>query len=93
MVQMNLHTNRNRLTDIENRLIMVAKGEGGGSGMDREFGIGRWKLLYLEWISNEILLYSTGDYIQSLVVEYDRRKYEKKNVYMYDWVTVLYSRN
>ena len=72
---------------------MVAKGEGGGSGMDREFGIGRWKLLYLEWISNEILLYSTGDYIQSLVVEYDRRKYEKKNVYMYDWVTVLYSRN
>jgi len=72
---------------------MVAKGEGGGSGMDREFGIGRWKLLYLEWISNEVLLYSTGDYIQSLVVEYDRRKYEKKNVYMYDWVTVLYSRN
>ena len=26
----------------------VAKGEGGGSGMDWEFGLGRRKLLYLE---------------------------------------------
>ena len=29
--------NRNRLKDIENRLV-VAKGEGEGSGMDGEFG-------------------------------------------------------
>ena len=33
---------------------------GGGSGMDWEFGAGRCKLFHLEWISNEILLYSTG---------------------------------
>ena len=37
--------------------------EGGGSGMDWEFGVNRCKLLPLEWISNEILLYSTGNYI------------------------------
>ena len=30
--------NRNRLTDIENRLV-VAKGEVGRSGLDREFGV------------------------------------------------------
>ena len=42
--------NRSRLTVIENRHV-VAKGEGGGSGMDREFGVGRCKLLHLEWIS------------------------------------------
>ena len=30
---------------------------GGGSGMDGEFGVSRCKLLHLEWISNEILLY------------------------------------
>ena len=37
--------------------------QGGGSGMKREFEVGRCKLLYLEWISNEVLLYSTGNYI------------------------------
>ena len=37
-------------------------GEGGG-GMDWEFGVNRCKLLHLEQISNEILLYSTGNYI------------------------------
>ena len=36
---------------------------GGGSGMDWEFGVNRCKLLPLEWISNEILLHSTGNYI------------------------------
>jgi len=31
-----------------------------------DFGVGRWKLLHLERISNEVLLYSIGNYIQSL---------------------------
>jgi len=47
--------------DVENRL-MVA--EGGGSGMDKKVWTGRCKkLLYVEWISNEGLLLSTGNYI------------------------------
>ena len=41
--------------------------------MDREFGVGRCKLLSLGWISNETLLHSTGTYIQSLGVEDDGR--------------------
>ena len=45
----------------------------GGSGMDWEFGVGRSKLLHLECISNEVLLYITVNYIQSLGVEYDKR--------------------
>ena len=28
---------------------------------------------YLEWISNEVLLYSTGNYTQSLRIEHDGR--------------------
>ena len=48
-------------------------GEGGGSGMDWEFGVSRCKRLHLEWISNEVLLYSIGNYIQSLVIEQDGR--------------------
>ena len=48
------------------------RGEG-GSGMNWEFGVSRHKLLYLEWISNEVLLYSTGNYIYSLGIEHDGR--------------------
>ena len=39
------------------------QGGGGGSGMDWESGVNRCKLLPLEWISNEIVLYSSGNYI------------------------------
>ena len=68
-----------KLTDIENRPV-VAKGDWGGSGRDGEFGVGRCKLLHLEWISNEVLLCSTGDYVQSLGIDHDERKYKKGNV-------------
>ena len=52
----------------------------GGEGVG--FGVSRCKLLYLAWISNEILLYSTGNYIWSLVMEQDGGEHEKKNVYV-----------
>ena len=42
-------------SDMENRLV-VAKGKWGGSGMDWEFGVSRYKLLHLEWISSGVLL-------------------------------------
>ena len=49
-----------KIMDLENRL-GVAKGVGGGSGVVGELGVKRYKLLPLEWISNEILLCSTGN--------------------------------
>ena len=59
---------------------MVAKGEGG-----REFGVGRCKLLHLEWINNNVLLYSTGNYIQSLGINHNGKEYEKKDgLYVYN---------
>ena len=45
---------------------MVAKGAGGGGGKDWELGISRGKLLHIGWISNKVLLYSTGNNIQYL---------------------------
>ena len=51
------------IMNIENRLVVAREGE---SGMNGEFGVGRCKLLHLEWISNEALLYSTGNYINLL---------------------------
>ena len=59
--------------------------------MDWEFGVNRCKLLHLEWISNEILLCSTGNYRQlRWNMEEDN---VRKRIYLYDWVTLLYSRN
>ena len=78
---MNLQ-NRNRLTDIENRLV-VATGE---------FGISRGKLLYIGWIS-KILLYSTGNYIQYPTINHNGKVYEKECIYAYNGITLLYSRN
>ena len=64
--------------------------------MDGEFEVGRCKLLHLEGISNEVLLYSTEIYVQPFGLEHDERWYGKKKkerVYMYDWITLLFSRN
>ena len=52
-------------TDFE-----VAGGRG-RSVMDWEFGVGRCKLLHLEWMSNEVLLYSTENYLPFLGIEHD----------------------
>ena len=60
MAQMILFTKQKQIANMENRLV-VAKGEERGSGMDGVFGAGRCKLLHLEWISNTVLLYSTGN--------------------------------
>ena len=81
MTQMNLSTNRNRLMDIENRLV-VAKGEGVGRGMEWEFGISRCKLLYIDWINNKVLLYSTENYVQHPMINHNGKEY-KKGMYIY----------
>ena len=49
--------------------------------MDWELGVNGCKLLLLEWISNEILLFSTGNYVYSLTMEDDNVR--KKKVYMH----------
>ena len=50
---MNLSTEKKTM-DLENRL--TAAGGVVGSGMVGDLGVNRYKLLPLEWISNEILL-------------------------------------
>ena len=49
------------LLDVENRLV-DAEGKGEGGGTDWESGLSRCKRLPVEWISNEILRYSPGNY-------------------------------
>ena len=61
-----------------------------GGRKNWEFGISRGKLLYIGWINNKVLLHSTENYIQYPVINRHGKEYEKK--YMYNWVTLLYSR-
>ena len=38
---------------------VVAQGEAAEGGVESEVGVSRWKLLYIGWINNKVLLYST----------------------------------
>ena len=54
----------------------------GGRGMDWEFGVGRCKLLQMEWISNKVLLYCSGNYIQYSVINHNGKEYEIEYIYV-----------
>ena len=56
---MNLSTEQKQTHRLREQTCGYQRG-GGESGMDWEFEINRSKLLDLEWISNEVLFYSTG---------------------------------
>ena len=59
----------------------------GEHGMNWEFGVNRRKLFHLEWISNEVLLYRTGNYI----VSWDRTWWNIiKGMYIYVWLGHTY---
>ena len=51
MIQINLFTDRNRLTDLQNGFMVPRRG-----GTVREFGINKYTLLNLRLITNKNLL-------------------------------------
>ena len=61
---------------------MVAKGEGAGGQMKWELGISRYELLYIGWINNKVLLCSTGNYIQYLMINHNGKEYKKEYIYV-----------
>lgn len=70
MIQM--HFSTKQITDTESRLAFAM---GDRSGEQSEFGISRYKLVYIEWISNKVLLpYSTGNYIHYPVINHNGKK-------------------
>ena len=66
------------------------RGRGRGRGMDWKFKGGRCKLSHLECI-NRVLLYSTGNYIQSPEIDHNRKEYFKNNVYMCKTESLCYT--
>ena len=60
------------------------QGQGWGEGgKDWEFGISKCKLLYIGWINNKVILYSTGNSIQYPVIIHTGKDYLKKE-YIYN---------
>ena len=43
--------------------------------MDWEYGVGRCKLLHLEWINNKVLMCSTVNYIEYPVINHTGKEY------------------
>ena len=66
---------------------MAAEGEGFGRGMEWEVGVSRCKLLYIEWINNKVLLYSTENYIQYPMINHNGKEYFFKNKDVYICIT------
>ena len=51
-------------------------------GENWELRINRGKLVYIGWINNQVLLYSTENYIQC-PVKHHNGEYEKEYIYIY----------
>ena len=58
---------------------MVTRGKDGkGGGIVGEFGIDMYTLLYLKWVINRDLLYSTGNSAQYSVMAYMGKESKKR---------------
>ena len=60
---------------------MVAKGKAGRERDGLGLGVGRCKLLHLEWINNKVLHGSTGNYILYPMINHNGKEY-KNYVYV-----------
>ena len=68
--------------------------QGGGRWGRREWevGVSRYKLLYIKWIRNKVLLYSMGNYIHYPMISRMENN-TKNNGYMYNCIILLYDRS
>ena len=73
--------NRNRLTDIENKLVITKVAMEGG-GTNEEVVSDIYRLLCIKQISNKDLLYSTGKAIQYRATMYMGEESEKEWIYV-----------
>ena len=55
--------------------------------MVREFGINMYILLYLKWITNKDLLYSTGNSVQYYVAAWIRGEFGGEYIHVQRWLS------
>ena len=65
---------------------MITKGETWWGGINQELGMNTHTLLYIKLITNQDLVYSTGNYIQYLVITYNGKESENDYIYIHIYV-------
>ena len=70
---------------------MVTEGEKSRGAKNKEFGVSKYKLLYMKQINNKVLLYSTGNYSQYLVIIYNGKESEKECILKYINIHIIES--
>ena len=73
MAQMSLSTEQKQTH--RQRTDLCLWGAGGRGGKDWESGISRGKLLYIGWINNKVILYSTGNCTHYSVTNHNGKEY------------------
>ena len=73
-------------TDLENEL-RVASGERPGGVIIREIGIDVYTLLYLKWMTNKDLMYSTGSSVQCYVAAWMEGEFGGEWIHVYVWLS------
>ena len=79
---MNLCTKHRENKYAQKTNLWLPKAKGWG-GINQEFGINIYTLLYIKQIINRDLLYSTGKSTQYFVITYMGKESEKEWIYVY----------
>ena len=87
MIQMNLFT-KQKQTHKHREQTCGCQGGGGGGMKNWEFGISRCKLVYIGWINNKVLLYSTRNYTQYPVIKCNGKEHLKEYIYIYIYIYI-----
>ena len=56
---------------------------------ERKVGLNIYTLLYIKYITNKDLLYSTGNYTQYFVITYKGKESEKEKIYIHTYIYEL----
>ena len=76
----------NRLTDLENELMITRWGRM-EEGIVRGCGLDMYTLLYLKWITNKVVLYSTGNSAQCYVAACMGGEFGGEWIHVYIWLS------
>ena len=66
---------------------MVTRVERQGEGIVMEFVINMYTLLFLKWITNKVLLYSTGNSAQCYTAAWMREEFGGERIHVYVWLS------
>ena len=88
MIQMNLLTNQKETHRLREKTYGCWR-EGKGLGMVREFGMDAYPLLYLKWVTNKELLYSTWNSVQCYVAAWMGAESGGEWMHVHVWLSLF----